>query len=52
MLASFEKTFPFTSSLIIVGIPPTFVARQGTPKELASQKTIGVQSAIDGNIKK
>jgi hypothetical protein len=34
-----EKFFPFNPSLIAVGIPPTFVARDGTPNELASAKT-------------
>lgn len=38
-LAHGEKVFPFKPSLIAVGIPPTFVARDGTPNELASAKT-------------
>jgi hypothetical protein len=38
-LAFDGKVFPFKPSLIAVGIPPTFVARDGTPNELASAKT-------------
>jgi len=52
ILASFEKVFPFKSSLITVGIPPTFVDIQGTPKEFASQNTIPNASALEGKIKK
>jgi hypothetical protein len=38
--------------LITVGIPPTSVDRQGIPKEFASQKTIGLQSASVGKMRK
>ena len=37
---------------MMLGIPPTFRETQGTPNEFASQKTIGVQSASEGRIKK
>jgi hypothetical protein len=47
-----EKVFQFKSSLIIVGIPPTFVAKQGIPNQLASHKTREEQSAFEGKIKK
>jgi hypothetical protein len=46
--ASLGKVLPFTSFLTAVGIPPTLVARLGTPKELASQKTWPKDSARDG----
>lgn len=52
ILASFEKSFPFKPSLITVGIPPTFVDRQGTPKEFASQNTMPNVSALEGKIRK
>ena len=49
---SVDNAYPLDPFLTVVGIPPTSVVITGTPYELASPKTMGVQSAWVGRIRK